>query len=280
MVEQLAPRLEHVLDRAAGDAAISWSVSVRLSDGRRCAGLDDESVLATASVGKILLLAETARQVEQDPDLAHVLLHRRLSPPVGQAGMWQQLTAETLSVNDLVVLVSTLSDNLATNVLLAHIGLPAVESLARELGLTRTALLDRIRSQRGPGDPPQVSVGSADELSRLVSDIDRDALLSPRVSQRLRGWLSGNADLSMVLSPFGLDPLAHRQPTPDGLAVWNKTGSDPGVAADVGAVRVSDRSVGYAVIANWPPEGSDVHHATALQRMAEIGATLRDHLRQ
>ena len=50
------------------------------------------------------------------------------------------------------------------------------------------------------------------------------------------GWLSLNADLSMVASAFGLDPLAHRS-ADHGLLLVNKTGTDGGVRSEVGVLR-------------------------------------------
>ncbi len=264
---------------SAAAAAIedaSWSICIRRPDGSRWAEVNADDALPTASVGKILLLAETARQIEGDARLRTLPLSRDLSEPVGEAGLWQQMTAESLSVIDVVGLVSTLSDNLATNVLLAQIGLPAVQSLTRSLGLEQTALLDRVRRQRRPEDPPHLSVGNARELSRIVAAIDRDELISPTVSGLLRTWLAGNADLSMVLSAFGLDPLAHR--TPDrGLTAWNKTGSDPGTRVDIGSVHFQDRGLSYAAIARWPVERDDLHDAV-LDQLRAIGGVLRRHL--
>ena len=207
--------------------------------------------MPTASVGKILLLAETARlRSRPSRGFGSVQLSRQLSEPVGEAGLWQQMTTESLSVIDVVGLVSTLSDNLATNVLLAQVGLPAVQLLTRILGLEQTFLL-----RPGPpaawtlDDPPHLSgFGNARELSRIVAAIDRDELISPEVSRLLRTWLAGNADLSMVLSAFGSDPLAHREPD-RGLTAWNKTGSDPGTRVDIGSVHLHNAGLSYAVIA-------------------------------
>ena len=52
----------------------------------------------------------------------------------------------------------------------------------------------------------------------------------------------------MVLSAFGFDPLAHREPD-RGLTAWNKTGSDPGTRVDIGSVHLNDAGLSYAVIA-------------------------------
>jgi beta-lactamase class A len=65
-------------------------------------------------------------------------------------------------------------------------------------------------------------------------------------SQRVLDWLSLNADLSMVASAFGLDPLAHRASS-HGLQLINKTGSDDGVRSEVGLLQGRRAGVSYAV---------------------------------
>ena len=152
----------------------------------------------------------------------------------------------SLPIADLAALVGATSDNLATNVLIRHIGLESVRARTETLGLTRTALLDLVRDHRGPDDAPQLSIGSAKELTWLFASLARGEIVSPEVSQRVVGWLSLNADLSMVASAFGLDPLAHR--TPDhSILLMNKTGTDAGVRSEVGLLRGPRASVSYAV---------------------------------
>jgi beta-lactamase class A len=77
----------------------------------------------------------------------------------------------------------------------------------------------------------------------------------------------------MVASAFGLDPLAHA-PSDRNIAIWNKTGSDPGVRADVGTVRRSGGWLSYAVIANWNAAAPDLADGV-LAGMHDIGALLR-----
>src|SRR4029078_6385524 len=119
-----------------------------------------------------------------------------------------------------------------------------------------------VRDHRGPDDAPQLSIGSAKELTWLFASLARGEGVSPAVSQRVVGWLSLNADLSLVASAFGLDPLAHRMPD-HGALLLHKTGShrrrasvvllmstpgtDGGVRSEVGVLRGPRASVAYAV---------------------------------
>ena len=78
----------------------------------------------------------------------------------------------------------------------------------------------------------------------------------------------------MVASAFGLDPLSHAEPD-RGLTLWNKTGTDAGVRADVGLVRTPDAAFSYAAIANW--RVSDPRDEV-LGTMAEVGRVMKQRL--
>ncbi|WP_353828756.1 serine hydrolase [Agromyces sp. SYSU T0242] len=265
---------------ALGELALGGvQVSARATDlatGRVLFSVDDHVVMPTASIGKVLLLVEVAARLgEANPD-AFAMLDRAPRDAVGDSGIWQHLQTPSLPMADLAALVGATSDNLATNVLIRHIGLESVRSRTETLGLTRTALLDLVRDHRGPDDAPQLSIGSAKELTWLFASLARGEIVSPEVSQRVVGWLSLNADLSMVASAFGLDPLAHR--TPDhGLLLMNKTGTDGGVRSEVGVLRGPRASVAYAVSMYY----SDTRLASrlaVLDGMRMVGADLLEYV--
>lgn len=219
--------------------------AVDINSGKTILSIDDRVALPTASIGKILLLIEVSAQFENREFAPYGILEKVPSASVGAAGLWQHLQAPSLPVADLAALVGATSDNLATNILLKLIGLDAVRARTESLGLTKTALLDLVRDTRGPDDAPQLSVGSAIELSWLFGALARGEIINSIASQRVLGWLSLNTDLSLVASAFGLDPLSHRGVDHSTLLV-NKTGIDRGVRAEAGALRGNKRAVAYA----------------------------------
>jgi beta-lactamase class A len=220
--------------------------AVDLASGRVLFSVDDHVVMPTASIGKVLLLIEVAAQLEQGRVSGLALLDREARDAVGSAGVWQHLAVPSLPIADLAALVGATSDNLATNVLLRRIGLEAVSARTEQLGLTRTALLDLVRDHRGPDDAPQLSVGSASELTWLFGALARGEIVDREVSRRVVQWLSLNADLTLVAGAFGLDPFAHRG-ADHGILVVNTTGHDAGVRSEVGVLRGPRAGVAYAV---------------------------------
>lgn len=263
-------------DIVSAPTGVEWAVSIRDAAGREVCCRNGDRVMKTASVGKLLLLIEVARQRDAGEISGTALLWRRPELVVADSGLWRHLRVDELAVDDLCVLMASVSDNTATNVLLDNVGLARVSALARTLGLVHTALLDYVRDHRGPDHPPTLSTGTASELSGLMSRLSRREVVSPTVSQQVNNWLATGMDLSLVASAFGLDPLAHT-PGDGDTAIHNKTGADPGVRADVGTVGRNDARISYAVIANWPAAGADVKDRV-LSGMNAIGACLRAEL--
>ncbi len=244
-VENFTESFTRLGDLGYRGAQVSASV-LDLDSGRTLLAIDDRIALPTASIGKILLLIEVSARLTGRDFAGYGILDKTPTDAVGDSGVWQHLQAPSLPVTDLATLVGSASDNLATNVLLRHIGLPAVRDRTEALGLQRTALLDLVREDRGPDDAPQLSVGSAAELTWLFAALARGEVVDPTTSSRVLGWLSLGCDLSMVASAFGLDPLAHRFPD-HGLQLVNKTGTDDGVRSEVGILRGPRAAVVYAV---------------------------------
>ncbi|OBF54737.1 hypothetical protein A5787_03955 [Mycobacterium sp. 852002-50816_SCH5313054-b] len=252
---------------------MGWSVCIRDFAGHEIARSSADRQMKTASVGKLLLLVEVARQCAEGDLSGATLLERDPELLVADSGIWQHLDVGRLAIQDLCVLIASVSDNLATNVLLQRVGLGKLRNLAESLGLVHTALLDYVRDHRGPAGPATLSTGSASELSRLVSQLARKELISPTVSEQVNAWLATCVDLSMVAAAFGLDPLAHA-PSDRNFFVRNKTGADAGVRADVGTIGRNSVRFDYAVIANWDASDPDLRDA-ALSGMHAIGMTLR-----
>jgi beta-lactamase class A len=254
----------------------TWSVCVRdASTSDVLVEHEPLAVLRTASVGKLFLLVEVAARAEAGTlDLDEELTWTD-DDVVADSGLWYLMRQRALAIDDLCWLIGGVSDNLATNVLLRRVGIDVVEESSRGLGFERSALLDRVRDERGPDDPVTLSQGCAGELSDLMARLRRGEIVSAAVSGRVLRWVAANTDLSMTATAFGLDPLAHAEPD-RGISLVNKTGTTSTVRADVGVVSGPVAAVSYAVLANWD-EGRDPRDQV-LADMAAIGRVIRTHV--
>jgi len=229
---------------AQDGAQVSASV-IDTSTGHALLAVDERVVLPVAGVGRILLLIEVAAQLEEGR-LHGDRLQRMARDAAAGPGLWQFLQEATLQVPDLATLVGATGDAWATNALLSTVGLDAVRLRAESLGIDRTAVIDRVRDRRGPDDAPDSAVGAAGELSWLMRGLALGDVVDEATSNRVLGWLSLAADLSLVSGSFGLDPFAHRA-LDHGLQSVAATGTTGGVRSEVGVLRGPASSVCYAV---------------------------------
>ncbi len=272
--DQLAGLLAELL-ADPGLTPVAWSITIVNADtGIVLAAHDPDRICRTASIGKLILLAELATRLADGSLAPRTLWEREAADHVADSGLWHLLTTDALPVVDIAVLVAAASDNLATNVLLRNIGLDSVAARGHLLGLNSTALHDRVRNHRLPSDPPTLSTGTATELAGFFAALHRREVVNPAVSEQLLGWLATNTDLSMTAAAWGLDPLAH-QGSDREIRLWNKTGTDTGIRCDVGLVTQPAGTYAYAVLANWPAEEADALRDRVLETMRRIGSGLR-----
>ncbi len=185
---------------------VKWGICVRAGTDLELESAHAGERLATASIGKVLLLLATARLIadgELDP---FERLDRGSALDVADSGVWQHLDQADLAVSDLAALVGLASDNLATNVLLKRVGFDAVDEVRSDLGLTDTRLNDYVRDVRTPDHPP-----ASQKVRRRSCSSSSSGLREPSgplsEAQRMTvGWLGLGSDLSMVASAFNLDP--------------------------------------------------------------------------
>ncbi len=250
---------------------VRWSVEIEVN-GIRVAAHEPDLVLPTASLGKVLLLITLAQEFAAGTVWREEPCEPDDDQRVGDSGLWQWLSVNSFTLNDLAVLIGAVSDNQATNVALARVGIDRVQQTADELGLNSMALLDRIRDERTQAHPVAPSVACAGEAAYLMYRLAVAEGLDVPVAAEVVHWLSLNTDLSMVASEFGADPLAHANAP---VRLFNKTGTDVAIRADAGALMARDGVVvSYAALAQWDCDGAD-HSAVVMHDMAAIGKVIQ-----
>lgn len=256
--------------------ALHWSCCVVREDAGIVIEDEADIVRPTASVGKLFLLCEAAEQITDGRLDPHTLLTKDPAVAATGSGLWQYLAQESLPLADVCILIASVSDNWATNVLLDRIGLPSVQARAVALDCDHSRLHDYVRDHRRHGDVPLLSSGTARELALVARRIHLAAAgirvdgISRPAAALVEEWLRTGVDLSLVAMPLRLDPLEHVDGPP---LLWNKTGSDIGVRADVGVVWQGDRFLAYAAIATWDPDDEVLDKPFEL--LHALGHTLR-----
>lgn len=260
-------------------AASGAQVSVRIDDldgGAQVLAGDDFVTLPVGGLGVVPLLIEVAAAFEDGRIEPLEILDRAAVQGAAHGGVWQHLKAPALPLIDVAMLAASSGDALAVNALLHRVGLQAVRARIEQLGLRRTALLDRFRDDRGPDDAPHLALSTAREMAQVFAGLVNSTVVSPGVSAQVAEWLSLNQDLSLVASATGLDPFAHENDQ-HGLLFVNKTGRAAGVRAEAGVLGGPRAGVAYALIVNFD-DLTIAHRLRAHDAFRVLGVELMEYV--
>ncbi|WP_399540554.1 serine hydrolase [uncultured Microbacterium sp.] len=260
-------------------AASGAQVSVRIDDldgGAQVLAGDDFVTLPVGGLGVVPLLIEVAAAFEDGRIEPLEILDRAAVQGAAHGGVWQHLKAPALPLIDVAMLAASSGDALAVNALLHRVGLQAVRARIEQLGLRRTALLDRFRDDRGPDDAPHLALSTAREMAQVFAGLVNSTVVSPGVSAQVAEWLSLNHDLSLVASATGLDPFAHENDQ-HGLLFVNKTGRAAGVRAEAGVLGGPRAGVAYALIVNFD-DLTIAHRLRAHDAFRVLGVELMEYV--
>jgi beta-lactamase class A len=257
--EQLAARV------AALESGLDGVLALAVKDLRSGATLElrADQELATASVIKVALLYELYRQADE----GRVDLAELTGPPLprtGGGGVLQELGDQVrLTWRDLAVLTAGWSDNTATNMLIERVGLGAVDTRLRALGLGHTRLrrrmLDLDAARRG-----DENVSSARELARLMELIQRGEGLGGERARDLRAVLA-----VPKVSPF-------REVLPEGLTVVDKPGELEGLRTLAALVERPERPYVVAILCGYLQRDSDGDEV--IRRLSQVIFETEDRL--
>src|SRR6185369_6383999 len=168
---------------------------------------------------------------------------------VGGTGVLVEMGTPTLSIRDYAVLMVTLSDNTATNVLIDRLGMERIAARMQALGLSGTKLrrhmMDTAAARRG-----DENVSTPDELARLLKVMNDGMpqaieLLKKPKDNRLRKGL------------------------PEGVQSADKSGELEGVRVDAGIVFAKNRPYVLSVMTTFLKDEAEGERAIeAISRAA------------
>jgi beta-lactamase class A len=245
------------------DGVVGYEI-LDLTSGDRFAHLERDT-FPTASTIKLALVYELFKQVEERKIRLDDTLVLDRAKAVGGTGVLVEMGTPTLSIRDYAVLMVTLSDNTATNVLIDRLGMENVARRLQSLGLAATKLrrhmMDTAAARRG-----DENVSTPDEIVRLLQAMhgaghgdegnampDAIALLKKPKESRLRKGL------------------------PPGVATADKPGELDGVRVDAGVVYVKNRPYVFCVMTTFLEDEAEGERAieemsrTAYEYFSRLG---------
>src|SRR3954451_24542478 len=218
------------------DGVVGYDI-VDLTSGDRFAHLERER-FPTASTIKLTLVYELFKQAEEGRIRLDETLPLDRSKAVGGTGVLVEMGTPVLSIRDYAVLMVTLSDNTATNVLIDRLGMDNVARRMQALGLHGTKLrrhmMDTAAAQRG-----DENVSTPDEIVRLL--------------QAMQGGPGGEGhgmpDAIALLKKPKESRL--RRGLPTDVATADKPGELDGVRVDAGVVYAKNRPYIFCVMTTF-----------------------------
>lgn len=199
-----------------------------LPDGTRVEHRQDE-VFKSASTIKIAIMIQLFRRIDAGDFSLETPYVLKMEDKVPGSGVLQELHAGVeLTLRDVLYLMMSISDNPATNILVDHVGMDAVNATMRELGL-ETSLLGRPMRGRPANEDEQENLATPDEFARLIEAI-------------MDGTAASAESCVAMLEMFKLQANDKRigRFVPSDLEWGSKTGSYETVVNDAGFVMTKD----------------------------------------
>lgn len=228
------------------------------------AELDADEPVKTASVIKLAILLDAARQIRDGKASFDEKLILTKDNQVPGSGVIGQLTAPlTLTLRDTLHLMVVLSDNTATNLAIDRLGLDHINATIQAAGLNQTWLYKKVyKPATGPMPPDQPKFGLGKTTAREMASI-MDRLAECRLSFNGGPALPGDgpicgAILHMLRQQQDRDSLPRYLEALDtsehGSAIANKTGALDQVRNDVALIATKN---GPVVIAAFTWDNAD-----------------------
>ena len=259
-----AARIEEKQARIAATAsAVKGIVGVYAKDLASGAefAYNADTVFPTASVMKIPILYELYRQVEAGTVDLGTRVTLGAEDMVPGSGILQDLDLElSPTVKDLATLMITVSDNAATDLVLAQLNLASLAATLRGLGLTRTAIPLTVRALLY--DTVGLDVANPEHTYELYLERSRAGVIdwncrayadegnnvsTPREMATLLELIERRQGLSAASCGAMIDIMKRQKYTdriprqlPEGTDVAHKTGSLRGIRNDAGIVYAPD----------------------------------------
>ena len=215
-------------ERASGGVLCLTVRNLQSGDGLRYHG---DRQCKTASVIKLPMLTHVAMAVNEGSLSWADKLILTDAEKVGGSGVLNQLTEGLeLTLRDACVLMTVVSDNTATNMLIEHLGVDSVNARMRSLGLPLTTLYRKSYTPDTDARRPYgLGMTTPDEMADLIQMLAEGRVANAEVSAEIVAILAGQTLRDSI--PRAL---------PEGWKYAGKTGGIDGVRNDVALVTAPD----------------------------------------
>ena len=201
-------------------------VTIVAPDGARFTHNGDRRFGAASTV-KIPIMVELYRQIDRGERALNDPYTLRAADKAPGSGVLLHLhDGLALTLDDLIYLMISISDNTATNVLIDLAGMEAVNATMRSLGMTGSTLGRKMKGRPAdPGEPENWA--TPDDYAAVIAAILERRAASPGSCDQM---------LAMLEKQQNARRIARYLPEREGLRWGSKTGSVKGVTNDAGFI--------------------------------------------
>lgn len=241
--------LQDALEQATKAHAGAYAVACASADGSWLASVNGDEPFVSASIIKLAILGTLLDQAQSGVLSLDDSVTVDPSDVVGGTGVIQASGAGgSYTYRQLAAYMIQDSDNIATNLIIDAVGMPAVNEYARGIGLAETVLNRRMMDFSTDVE----NYTSANDVAHMLQLIYQGKLVSPDASEFALDLLKGQHDGAGLLE--GL---------PAGSVFAHKTGTLDGVFNDGGIVLAASPYVMVVL-------SSDAERSQAQDSMADV----------
>lgn len=248
---EMETNIHKALEKFTGRASVAIEIEGHMVD------INGGKTMRAASVIKLPILLEGYRQIDEGKFSINEKIAIGPRDKVGGSGILSHLESlEELSFTDILMLMTIVSDNTASNLAIKQLGFEAINRFCAELGCTST-ILGRHFMDAGAMEKGKDNTTTAHDMLRLLKSIDEDGILTAESRKRVLETLKQQQFKTNL----------HGRIDEDGdVTIYSKSGGLPGVVNDVGIFELQGRKAYAAVLLGDLP---DSH--TGQEIIAEIG---------
>ena len=208
--------------------------------------------MRSASLIKLFIMAEAFARIAAGSLLPTEDIAFAENDIVGGAGILQQLPAGTSrTVLELIELMITESDNIATNLLIERFSAEAINTRIQKLGCFDTCLRRHMMDFAAAAEGRE-NLTSVTDTARAIATIYYNQCVSPDADQIMREILERQTDRCKI--PLYL---------PNGTVCQHKTGELPGAEHDAGIIYSPSGAYVLAIMSDELPDPEHGRHVVA-----------------